>query len=105
MTSSAADVWVPQAVAVSMDDDTLTVDLSDGRSLAVPHGRHPRLVHASAGERANCRLIGNGEGIHWPDMDEDISVAALLAGRPPAESRASLQRWLTTRQQGLAEPS
>jgi hypothetical protein len=74
--------------------DTLRVDLSDGRSLSVPLAWYPRLLHASPAERKRWRLIGRGVGIHWKDLDEDISVDGLLAGRPSGESRASLSRCL-----------
>jgi hypothetical protein len=81
------------ATTVSVCDDTPTVDLGDGRSVSVPLAWYPRLLHAAPAERRKCRLIGRGEGIHWPDVDEDISVASLVAGRPSAESAASLRRW------------
>jgi hypothetical protein len=77
----------------------LTVDLVDGRTVSVPLAWYPRLAHASAPERENWRLIGRGEGIHWPDLDEDISVEGLLVGRPSGESQASFQRWLLSRKQ------
>ena len=85
------------ARSVRVDDDTLTVDLSDGRSIAVPLAWYPRLLHGTAAERANWRFIGSGEGIHWPELDEDISVAGLLAGRPSSESSESLRHWLEDR--------
>ena len=88
---------VPDAIGVDVSDDTLTVDLSDGRTIAVPIDWFPRLVHATPQERDNWRLIGSGEGIHWPDLDEDISVTGLLAGRKSGESRKSLTRWLNVR--------
>ena len=88
---------IPQALDAAVDDDTLRVDLSDGRTIAVPLAWYPRLAHGSAAERDNWRLIADGEGLHWPDFDEDISVAGLLAGRRSAESSASLQRWLKAR--------
>jgi hypothetical protein len=78
-------------------DDTLTVDLSDGRSVSVPLAWYPRLLHATEGERGKWQLIARGEGIHWLGVDEDIGVAALVAGRPSQESAASLQRWLAGR--------
>jgi hypothetical protein len=77
----------------------LAAELSDGRALSVPFLWFPRLVHATEAERANWRLIGQGQGIHWPDLDEDISVQGLLAGRPSGGSHASLKRWLEARQQ------
>jgi hypothetical protein len=85
------------ATTVSVSDDTLTVDIGDGRSISVPLAWYPRLLHAAPAERRKWRLIGRGEGIHWPDVDEDISVASLIAGRPSAESASSLQRWLAGR--------
>ena len=88
---------VPDAIGVDVSDDTLTVDLSDGRTIAVPIDWFPRLVHATPQERDNWRLIGSGEGIHWPDLDGDISVTGLLAGRKSGESRKSLTRWLNVR--------
>lgn len=98
MSSSAHEVSpAPLAVGLSITEDTLTVELVDGRSIAVPLAWYPRLLHATPAERGDWRLIGRGEGLHWPALDEDISVDALLAGRPSSESQASLQRWLTTR--------
>ena len=78
----------------------LTVDLSDGRTISVPLDWYTRLVHATQSERDNWRLIGGGEGIHWPDMDEDISVEGLLAGRKSGESRSSFKRWLEAKRAG-----
>jgi len=78
-------------------DDTLTVDLNDGRSISVLLAWYPRLVHASPDERTTWRLIGRGEGIHWPELDEDINVEALIAGKPSGESQQSLAKWLQPR--------
>lgn len=88
---------VSRAVGLVVDDTSLIVELVDGRSVSVPLLWYPRLVHATPAERANWRLIGRGEGIHWPDVDEDISVAGLLAGRRSGESQRSLKRWLELR--------
>ncbi len=82
------------AQSVSVTDDALVVDLSDGRTISVPLAWFPRLAHGTPQQRTNWRLIGSGEGIHWPDLDEDISVASLLAGRRSGESQESLRRWL-----------
>lgn len=87
----------PTATDVSVRDDMLVVELSDGRALAVPLLWYPRLWHGTPAERAQWRLIGRGEGIHWPELDEDVSVDGLLAGRQSAESQRSLQRWLAAR--------
>jgi hypothetical protein len=97
MTTSAPEATLPLATAVVVTDDTLTVDLADGRSVSVPLDWYPRLLHSTLNERQRWQLIARGEGIHWPDIDEDISVASLIAGRPSAESAASLQRWLAGR--------
>jgi len=76
----------------------LSADLVDGRVISVPLAWYPRLEHGSPQERDNWRLIGEGEGIHWPELDEDISIEGLLAGRPSGESQASLKRWLAARE-------
>jgi uncharacterized protein DUF2442 len=70
----------PLAVDVSFNLGAFVVALDDGRTLAVPIEWFPRLVKATTEQRQNWRLIGRGEGIHWPDVDEDISVLGLLAG-------------------------
>lgn len=96
-TDAASRPPLPAATAVVVSDDTLTVDLSDGRTLSVPLGWYPRLLYGSAAERQRWQLIGQGVGIHWPELDEDISVEGLLAGRPSGESQRSLKRWLESR--------
>lgn len=85
------------AQRISVSDDALAVDLADGRTITVPLAWFPRLAHGTATERANCRLIAGGQGIHWPDLDEDISVEGLLAGRQSGETQESLRRWLQLR--------
>ena len=97
MSTSASDVQTVRAVKVSVTGEVLRVHLSDGRRLAVPTAWYPRLTHGTARERGHWRLIGEGAGIHWPDLDEDISVEGLLAGRRSGETRQSLKRWLATR--------
>jgi hypothetical protein len=82
---------------IAISDDALTVDLSDGRTLSVPLAWYPRLWHGTAAERNHWRLIGKGVGVHWPDLDEDISVEGLILGKPSNESQKSLQQWLTQR--------
>jgi hypothetical protein len=81
---------------------TLAVDLSDGRRITVPLAWFPRLQSATPKERKNWRLIANGVGVHWPDLDEDVSVDNLLAGKPSSESRRSFERWSARR--GVATP-
>ena len=100
MITSTVEVLVPDAIGIDVSDDTLTVDLSDGRTISVPIDWFPRLVHATPQERDNWRLIGTGEGIHWPDLDEDLSVEGLLAGRKSGESRTSFSRWLEAKRAG-----
>ncbi len=85
------------AQRVTVGDEALTVELSDGRTISVPLAWFPRLAHGTPAERTNWRLIGGGSGIHWPDLDEDISVESLLAGRRSGETQASLRRWLEAR--------
>lgn len=85
------------AESVQFSDDSMTVNLDDGRSISVPLAWYPRLLHGSAQERMHFKLIGDGEGIHWPTLDEDISVEGLIAGKRSAESDASLARWLDQR--------
>ncbi|MEJ5312573.1 MAG: DUF2442 domain-containing protein [Anaerolineae bacterium] len=87
----------PYAQQVRVEDNALVVELQDRRTLSVPLAFFPRLLHGTPEERRNFRLIGDGEGIHWPDLDEDISIEHLLLGIPSGESAASLQRWLEKR--------
>ena len=97
MNSSTVETQVPTATIAQVNDDTLSADLSDGRTISVPLAWYPRLSHGTSEERNHWRLIGNGSGIHWPDLDEDISVENLLAGQPSGESQTSLKRWLDQR--------
>jgi hypothetical protein len=85
------------AETVQFSDDSMTVRLDDGRALSIPLAWYPRLMHGTPPERERFELIGDGEGIHWPDLDEDISVEGLLAGRRSTESDGSLVRWLEQR--------
>ena len=68
--------------SVRLTEDELVVELQDGRTISVPLAWFPRLLHASTAERENWQFLGNGEGIHWPELDEDLSVAGLLRGTP-----------------------
>ena len=97
MTIFKAEIEVPDAVGIEVTDEAIKVELSDGRTIWAPLAWYPRLLHAFPAERANWRLIGKGQGIHWSDLDEDISVEGLLAGRPSGESQASFKRWLEVR--------
>lgn len=94
MSSLTADV---RANNVVITREGLTVELYDGRSISAPLSWYPRLLHGTPEERNNWRLIGNAEGIHWPDLDEDISIENLLRGKPSGESEESFRKWLGKR--------
>ncbi len=93
----ATEIRTPAARDVVITDDALTVFLDDGRTLSVPLTWYPRLWHGTPDERGRWRLIGDGRGIHWPDLDEDISVEGLLEGRRSSEAQSSLKKWLERR--------
>ena len=97
MSTLKVELTEARAQHVKVTSDTLAVDLTDGRTISVPLAWFPRLLHASSAERNNWRFIANGEGIHWIDLDEDISVEGLLHGRQSRESQASLEKWLVSR--------
>lgn len=100
MSTLVIDGAAIRAVSARVTEDTLIVDLADGRSISAPLAWYPRLLHGSPEERRNHRLIGTGEGIHWPELDEDISVEGLIAGSPSGEGRKSFERWLKARSKG-----
>ena len=106
MTISTAETRSVAATQVAVTDDTLTVELADGRTLSTPLAWYPRLLHGTVEERGRWRLIGQGRGIHWPDLDEDIRIENLLAGKPSGESQRSFAGWLgrraSSRQSGPA---
>lgn len=97
MSSSTVDAGTTVAIQVHVTADMLTVELSDGRTIGAPLAWYPRLSNGTSKERKSWRLIAGGLGIHWPDLDEDISVANLLAGQPSGESQTSLKKWLAAR--------
>jgi len=105
MTTLAIELEIPSAENVTITDDTLSVDLSDGRTISVPIAWYPRLSHAKPKERENWKLIGRGHGIHWEDIDEDISVEGLLAGKPSGESQQSFKKWLEARESRITNRS
>jgi hypothetical protein len=98
MSSLSLKMQTVTALRVTTTEDSLAVDLSDGRTVSVPLVWYPRLVHGSPRERNNWRLIAGGEGIRWPDLDEDLSVESIVMGRASGESQASLKRWLESRE-------
>ena len=97
MTTLAIDIRMVSAQNVQVTDEALIVDLSDGRTVSVPLAWFPRLLHGTPEERNKWRLIGEGEGIHWPALDEDISVENLILGKPSGESQKSFKKWLEAR--------
>lgn len=97
MSSLGVEVQDARAQSVRVDDHALTVELTDGRTVIVPLVWFPRLWHGSKQERNRWEIIGDGGYIHWPELDEDLTVAGLLAGRQSGESAESLKRWLGER--------
>lgn len=97
MSSSVVKIRITRAQHITVTDDALIVDLTDGRTVSVPLAWYPRLLHGAPEERNNWRLIGKGEGIHWPDLDEDISVENVIFGEPSGESQRSFKQWLERR--------
>jgi hypothetical protein len=93
MSASNNENPVALATNVSVRDDSLSVELSDGRLITVPVASFPRLANATAAQREHFRLIGKGEGIHWPEVDEDISVKSLLAVPGPGENLRAKVTW------------
>ncbi|HBT90059.1 DUF2442 domain-containing protein [Desulfobacter sp.] len=107
MSTLTIEIEVPYAQDIIVTSELLNIDLSDGRSISVPLAWFPRLVYANQKERDNWRIIGRGEGIHWEDIDEDISVEGLIAGKASGESNLSLKKWMSKRsaqQNASADP-
>ena len=98
MSTLKVEATEARAQHVKVTAEALTVDLTDGRTISVPLAWFPRLLHGSISERNNWRFIAQGEGIHWNDLDEDISIEGLLLGQQSRESLGSLEKWLQTRQ-------
>ena len=95
--SASTPLTLVRITTVNVTDDTLSVDLKDGRSISLPIGWYPRLAYGTPVERANFQISGAGYGIHWPDLDEDIGVEGILLGRKSNESKVSFERWLQRR--------
>ena len=95
--SAVVTLTLPRIVSVTVTYDTVSVDLEDGRTIAVPIGWYPRLAHGTPAERANFQISGAGYGIHWPELEEDIGIEGLLIGKQSTESAASFERWLERR--------
>ncbi len=97
MSSSTVDTSSSTAVQILITEDQLVCELADGRNISVPIAWYPRLLHGSVEERSRFQLTAGGRGIHWPDLDEDISVENLLTGKPSDESQTSFKKWLEQR--------
>ena len=97
MSSLAVEIEEARAQSVQVSEDALAVDLVDGRTIIVPLVWYPRLWYGTDQERSNYEISGDGTLIHWPDVDEDLSVAGILAGRRSGESKQSLKKWLDQR--------
>ena len=97
MITLVIDRDASQARNARVTKDALVVELVDGRTIATPLAWYPRLTHGTPKERTNFELIGYGEGIHWPDLDEDLSIEGMLAGQPSRERPESIERWLANR--------
>jgi hypothetical protein len=97
MNSLAVEVQEARAQRVSVNEDSLIVDMVDGRTIIVPIAWYARLWHGTPEERSNHEISGDGTLIHWPDLDEDLSVSGILAGRRSGESQQSFKRWVEER--------
>jgi hypothetical protein len=98
MSSSGIEIQEARANAVRVSDDALTVELVDGRTIIVPLAWYPRLWNGTPKEREHVEALGDGAYLHWPELDEDLTVAGLLAGRRSGESTESLKKWLQLRE-------
>ena len=97
MNSLAIETQEPRAQAITINEDSLSVDLMDGRTIIAPLIWYPRLWYGTTEERDNFEIIGDGALIHWHDLDEDLSVGGILAGRRSGESQKSLKKWIEER--------
>ena len=98
---NSVEVTLARVLNVLVTDDTLSVDLEDGRTVSVPIGWYPRLASGTDSERGNFEISGAGYGVHWPDLDEDIGVEGLLLGKRSSESPNSFEQWLKRRKEKL----
>jgi len=98
---NSVGVTLSRVLNVLVTDDTLSVDLEDGRTVFVPIGWYPRLASGTDSERSNFEISGAGYGVHWPDLDEDIGVEGLLLGKRSSEGPNSFERWLNRRKERL----
>lgn len=107
-TVALKEVEDARAVRAEITEDELTVHLEDGRTVVTPLAWYPRLIFATPEERENFRITGPGYGLHWPELDEDLSVRGMLLGRSSGEGARSLKRWKKEmqrrRREGLTSP-
>jgi hypothetical protein len=97
MSSLVVEIQEARAQSARVSEEALTVDLMDGRTIVVPLIWYPRLWHGTQRERNHLEIFGDGAYIHWPALDEDLTVAGLLAGRRSGESPQSLKKWMESR--------
>ncbi len=105
MNTSESEIQNARIQAVRVDDAVLAVELTDGRTILTPLAWYPRLMYGTPKERANFEIIGDGFYIHWPDLDEDLTAAGILAGHPSHESAESLKKWLASRPGVVSQPA
>ncbi|MCE2494672.1 MAG: DUF2442 domain-containing protein [Alphaproteobacteria bacterium] len=101
MAISTVSIDVPGAITIDVTGDSLTAELSDGRTISVPLAWYPRLIHATPEERNNWEIHAEGRHLHWPDLDEDLSIEMLVTGQKSGESRRSFNQWLAAKRSGL----
>jgi len=105
MSTLEIEIEEARAQDVRVDDNILAVDLTDGRTIITPLAWYPRLVYGTPEERVNFEIVGDGRYLHWPDLDEDLTVAGILLGRPSGESQRSFKRWLEAREGAVKQPA
>ena len=103
MNTVMIEINKAKAKKITLSDDTIIIDLEDGRTISAPIAWYPRLLYGTKKERNNWRLIGDGEGIHWPDLDEDISIDNIIFGKSSGESQQSFKKWLDNRNKNIKE--
>jgi hypothetical protein len=97
MSTLKNNIKEARASKIKITEEELIVFLDDGRTITVPLSWYPRLLNGTRAERNTWHFIGEGIGIHWPDLDEDISIEGLIEGIPSQESQSSLKNWLKKR--------
>lgn len=97
MNSLITEIQEARAQEVRVEEDKLVIDLVDGRSISAPLAWYPRLWYGTSEERSKFEITGDGKYIHWPDLDEDLSIAGILVGHHSGESAESLKKWLESR--------